>query len=215
MIQIFKKAIILIILLVILTSVLARAQEPIKLQPNPTLPFQPTGPTGHTPTTETGQQGFSYFAQRILKFAIVAGALLAVILIIVAGIIYIMAGGNVGKTAMAKDMIQNALLGLLIIAGSYLILYTINPDLVRMDLGITELIIHKKEKAPEATIVPLNNCVDIVEQMEEEGEPTGCPEGYVETDRSECGGCPVTSICCKYTGLEGGKSGGGGAGGSF
>ena len=48
------------------------------------------------------------------------------------GIKYILAAGNVVKVENAKDTIQQALLGLGLLLVSYLLLRTINPDLVNL-----------------------------------------------------------------------------------
>lgn len=64
----------------------------------------------------------------------IAGAL-AVIQIIIGGFKYISSEGF-GQTSKAKETIQNALLGLLLIIGSFGILYTINPKLVTLDFRL-------------------------------------------------------------------------------
>lgn len=60
----------------------------------------------------------------------------AVIMVAVGGVRYVLAGGNPGKEGDAKDQITHALLGILVVLGSYLILSTINPSLV--NFGPTE-----------------------------------------------------------------------------
>ena len=50
-----------------------------------------------------------------------------------AGFLWLTAGGNSGSTKKAQDVIQNAIMGLVLTLGSYLILYTINPDLVKLN----------------------------------------------------------------------------------
>ncbi len=54
----------------------------------------------------------------------------ATVMIMVGGFIYLTAAGNQGQVGKGKEIITNALIGLLLAVGSYLILYTINPDLV-------------------------------------------------------------------------------------
>lgn len=49
---------------------------------------------------------------------------------IYAGILYLTAGDNSGKVTEAKDRLWGALIGLVILMGSYIILRTINPQLV-------------------------------------------------------------------------------------
>lgn len=71
----------------------------------------------------------------IFKLAIGISGVLAVIMIVVGGIEYISTDAIQGKTE-GKERIQNALWGLLLVFVSWLILYTINPDLLKMNLNI-------------------------------------------------------------------------------
>ncbi len=58
--------------------------------------------------------------------------ILALGVMIFGGIQYILAAGNAAKTEDAKAWIQQALLGLGLLLVSYLLLRTINPDLVNL-----------------------------------------------------------------------------------
>lgn len=60
--------------------------------------------------------------------AIVAGV--ATTMIMIGGFIYLTAAGNATRAGNGKTIIINAVIGLLLAFGSYLILYTINPELV-------------------------------------------------------------------------------------
>lgn len=57
----------------------------------------------------------------------------------IGGVMYILAAGNVAKVEDAKDMIKQALLGLGLMLVSYLLLRTINPDLVNLKNPSIEL----------------------------------------------------------------------------
>ncbi len=62
-------------------------------------------------------------------FAGVAG-ILAAVLIMWGGYKYVTSFGNPSRLSDAKDTIQQALIGLAFVLGTYIILYTINPNLV-------------------------------------------------------------------------------------
>ncbi|MFH1979157.1 MAG: hypothetical protein ABII97_02140 [Patescibacteria group bacterium] len=94
---------------------------------------------------------FAQYATQTLKFAITIGALLAIIIIIIGGFEYVTAGGNTGQVEKAKERITQAILGLILIVGSYLILYTINPDLVNLNLGLDPLEIPPPPTTPIET----------------------------------------------------------------
>ncbi len=68
------------------------------------------------------------------KFSLIAGVFLAVGVIVWAGLRYTLAAGNPSTQSDAKDQILQALLGLILLFGAYLILYTINPNLVNLRL---------------------------------------------------------------------------------
>jgi len=69
-----------------------------------------------------------------LKFAVALAALLAVIMIMIAGVRWMTAMGNQGQLDSAKTMISNSLIGLILALGSYTILYSINPALVSLKM---------------------------------------------------------------------------------
>ena len=60
-------------------------------------------------------------------------------MIVIGGIQYVTAYGNPGKLEDAKNRINQALIGLLLAVGAWLILYTINPDLIKGTLNIPSL----------------------------------------------------------------------------
>ncbi|MDO8622218.1 MAG: hypothetical protein Q7R80_03215 [bacterium] len=66
-------------------------------------------------------------------WAVRVAAVLAVVVIMAGGVMWLTSGGaeRLGK---AKELIGNAVIGLLLAVGSYVVLQTINPDLVRLSL---------------------------------------------------------------------------------
>ncbi len=95
---------------------------------------KPGGSLTEFNTTGTGQLG-TYLNLGITLF-IGLCAVAAVIMIVIGGIEYSTAE-LVSNKAAAKERIQSALLGLLLALCSWLILNTINPDLLRTDFEIT------------------------------------------------------------------------------
>lgn len=70
----------------------------------------------------------------IYNFAMGIAGLLAMVIIIFAGIKRIVSAGNPSQIGEANNMIINAAVGLALIAGAYIILKTIDPQLVRLRL---------------------------------------------------------------------------------
>jgi Papain-like cysteine protease AvrRpt2. len=64
------------------------------------------------------------------KMGVGIAAILAVIMIMVGGFIWIAAAGDAGRIGQAKTMISGAVIGLILTVGSYIALQTVNPDLV-------------------------------------------------------------------------------------
>lgn len=82
--------------------------------------------------------GLANFVNSLFKIAISVGAILAVLQITYAGFLY-MSTEAFGEKSHAKEVIGNAVLGLLLLLSVYLILYQINPNLVSLKFleGIT------------------------------------------------------------------------------
>lgn len=71
------------------------------------------------------------YAAGVYKYLLLIAGIIAAVRIIAAGFNYIAAGGSSQKIEEAKSGIGHALIGLVLVLGSYLLLYTINPDLVQ------------------------------------------------------------------------------------
>jgi TRAP-type C4-dicarboxylate transport system permease small subunit len=81
----------------------------------------------------------SSYLQWVFAFAISIAGILAVLMIVIGGIQYITAYGNPNQIENAKNRIYQALLGLLLAISAWLILNTINPDLIKGVLNITPI----------------------------------------------------------------------------
>lgn len=85
-----------------------------------------SGPAESTPSPEVYLKG-------IIQLLIAVAGVLAVIMITIGGIQY-MTTDVVDYKTQAKDKIQSAIYGLILAIVSWLILYTINPELVSIKL---------------------------------------------------------------------------------
>ncbi|MBI4094122.1 hypothetical protein HY417_04110 [Candidatus Kaiserbacteria bacterium] len=81
-------------------------------------------------TTELGP-----FLQKVFVGAISLGAILAVLRLAWAGFVY-MSSDLWSKKDVAKDIIQDALFGLLLLLAIWLILNQINPDILKLKIDI-------------------------------------------------------------------------------
>lgn len=92
------------------------------------LPLEGGGDTQTTSATK--------YINGIFVLLIGIAGVLAVIMIIVGGIKYMSTDAFSGKSE-AKDTIQNAILGLLLALSAWIILNTINPDILNIDIRLT------------------------------------------------------------------------------
>lgn len=79
------------------------------------------------------------YLNNIYKFAVGIAGLLALGMIVAGGVYYTVSAGSSDKQKDAKDMITSALFGVGLLLGSYLILKTINPQIVTLDLNFTNI----------------------------------------------------------------------------
>ncbi len=68
---------------------------------------------------------------QIYVFSLGAGALIALLMVVLAGYRYMTAGGNAEQVSTAKESLDMAFKGLIIIFVGFILLYLINPDLVQ------------------------------------------------------------------------------------
>lgn len=84
-------------------------------------PLQKINPNGYGGVLFTQGSGLISFISNIIKFATVAAGLFALINLIIAGYTYISAGADSKKTSEAWSRIYMSLIGLVVIASSYVI----------------------------------------------------------------------------------------------
>lgn len=84
-------------------------------------------------TSAFNSQSFPTFINAIFKASIAVGAMLAVLQLARAGFMY-MGGDSWGTKEAAKQIIRQAVMGLLLLLGIWLILYQINPDILNLNI---------------------------------------------------------------------------------
>lgn len=89
--------------------------------------------------TLSGCVDLAGYLKGILETTIGIAGILAVIMIVICGI-QLMAAGSVSGKSAAKDCISNAIFGVLLAIGSWLLLNTINPLLLKNTLTLTNAI---------------------------------------------------------------------------
>ncbi|MEY4745095.1 MAG: hypothetical protein RL272_1040, partial [Candidatus Parcubacteria bacterium] len=74
----------------------------------------------------------SNYIAAVYRYAITIATVLAGVMFVVGGFQYVTAGGDAGRVQKGKQRITDALIGLLLTFGAFIILLTINPDLVSL-----------------------------------------------------------------------------------
>lgn len=120
-----KKIVFLLILVAILLPYAAFA-----VTLNLEYPVLPGAPNINNPENQGLDSLIAWFYVFIISIAGVA----AFIMIIWGGIQWMSSSGNTTATTEAKDKIQKAVLGLLLILSSFIILQIINPELTNLQL---------------------------------------------------------------------------------
>ena len=98
-------------------------------------------PMEKIPGFELGSESYTFpnFIANVYKFGIYAVGISALLMITIGGFYYMTAAGNTARLGTAKTLITDAILGLIVALGAWLLLYVINPDLVKINLDFSEV----------------------------------------------------------------------------
>lgn len=95
--------------------------------------------TGQNPTdngTGDGNANPGSFFQKLYQWGIGIAVVLAVLMIVIGGLEYILSAANPSAKEEGKKYITGAILGLVLALFSYVLLQTINPDLINFNIGL-------------------------------------------------------------------------------
>ncbi|MBI4160490.1 MAG: hypothetical protein HY506_01125 [Candidatus Yanofskybacteria bacterium] len=84
-----------------------------------------------------GGQDLPSFISSIYSFSLTIVGIAVFVQMVRAGFMWLTAAGNVGKAGTAKSMMTNAVIGAILLFAAYLILFIINPDLVKNTFDFT------------------------------------------------------------------------------
>ena len=100
----------------------------------PTAPSDPLGEPVVTPTTT--KTTLPEYIKYLFNFLIGIGGILAFAIFLYGGAMWLFSAGNPGIIGPAKKKMINGIMGLALLLCSYVIIYTINPDLTVLRLGM-------------------------------------------------------------------------------
>ncbi|MBI4457404.1 hypothetical protein HY633_00380 [Candidatus Uhrbacteria bacterium] len=113
----------------------------------------------------------------VYRYAVSVAGVIAAVIMMIGGFQYLTAGGDAGRVTQGKERIQNALIGLFLSLGVYIILNAINPDLVTFK-GLQIQVIKRREFI-----------IDGDEGVESGGEAASCDEAVTKAKAE--GKCPL------------------------
>lgn len=123
--------------MILSSSPLASAADYIPLQFQvqvPNSPLQGSSFSVGTYVSKTGTMSSDLLARyisAIYEYGLGVVAILAAIVLMAGGVLWLSSAGNDTRISQAKEMITGSVIGLVILAGSWIILNTINPDLLK------------------------------------------------------------------------------------
>ena len=130
----FTKISIITVMLLTVSTVVYAVEDYTTLAP---LPGTTECGQGTTPNSGTGgcKTNFQTYLPGIFKFAIGLAAGMAFVMITFGGFLYATTDAISGKS-QGREYIENALWGLGLVLGAWIILYTINPQILQFDLNL-------------------------------------------------------------------------------
>ncbi len=140
---------------------------------------------------------FPNYILAIYKFAIWTVGIAALLMIIIGGFMYMTSAGNTSRMDTAKRVIFDALYGLIVAFAAWLLLYVINPDLVKVNISlkaVTTTTTESPSKAPSVT-----GCSDINSTLASEleaannGVPTALLAAFM---KRECASAMTDPNAC-------------------
>lgn len=139
------------------------------------------------------------YVSAIYDYGLSIAGILAAIMLMAGGIIWLTSGGDSGKVEQAKKIIIGSITGIFILFGSYIILNTINPDLVEMKgvpLIVPENInfryltcCHPEDGKIKYKVREVDGKM-IATEGDKKGEEVSCATGYAE--------CGPLEVCTAY-----------------
>ncbi len=144
----------------------AQTQEAETMYFTPQIEIPFSSISGKTAVGSADQDGkvtsnlLANYLSAIYDYGIMIGGILAVIMIMAGGIIWLTSRGDSGQVGKAKTIITGSISGLVILFGAYFILNTINPDLVKMK-GIEMIVAQNVEINTVSCCSPLTGMLKI------------------------------------------------------
>lgn len=122
-----------IIILTITSFSTAQAADVLEFKPQVPIPgMSASEPAGAVVGNKVVSTLLPRYIDTFYNYGLSIAGLLAAVMLMAGGTLWLVSGGDSGKVGQAKDIISGSLIGLIILFSAYLILNTINPELLKM-----------------------------------------------------------------------------------
>lgn len=137
----------------------------------------------------------------VYKYAVGIVGIVAVVVIMYGGVIWMMSLGNSSRVTEARSWIAAALTGLVLVFGSYTILYLINPELIKLKPIEIKTVNPKVITSQNAIPSCSTSTIEIVSAGDSVYVDKNCPAGKTKVDNSFCQGTTNADkeVCCCQT----------------
>jgi len=115
---------------------------------------------GASTTVPSSTKMIGDYINAIYKYAIGIVGILAAVVLMFGGVLWITAGGNAERIGNAKSRIGAALTGLVLTLASYTILYTVNPDLVNFKITTIQNVEDNKSTTTQSDVYQCGQYID-------------------------------------------------------
>lgn len=119
--------------------------------------------TGPDNTGECEIPWIAEYIQGMYKYGLGIGGILAAIMLMAGGVLWLVSAGDVSRITQAKDLIIGSITGLMILMGSYILLSQINPELLNLRpisiKMIDQILLEPGNESPEDASSPFFQCV--------------------------------------------------------
>jgi hypothetical protein len=194
----YIRKIFLVIASIILPSIVLAAGDELIYKLAAPIPGGTTGAGGEQ--TVSGANSFVQYMSFLFPFLLSVAAISALVMFIYGGIQYALGGANPEQLKDAKDRISNAIWGLLLAVFGVLVLQTINPNLIKLDLQLDPV------GEVNITNTPAGGGGGGTTPTPTGGGGGGLPDDAACASPGQCAsGLCITNICMKSNvGLHGG-----------
>ena len=147
-------------------------------------------------TSLAQSNGFGDFVNTLYKICIGAGAVLAVIMIMVAGVQFMTSRGSVSSNEKAKSRIQNAILGLILVLAPTIVFGIINPSILNLNLGTEFSGLKQDHSVDQNAFASPTTDSPIPSTCSDYTVPQALPEGQTCATQSGGSYVQIAAACC-------------------